>query len=160
MGRQYQRRGTVGENQHWQRDCFEKSHNYCRRGDRISELNIHLEDTVSTKTVRRELHKSNIHGRAAIAKFLITESNAQVCKWWCQTTGNARVLWSDESSFKMFRTSGRVYVRRTFKEAYNPEWLVPTVKHGGGSVMVWAGISGILLVPLSSFPTELLEGNT
>jgi hypothetical protein len=38
-----------------------------------AELNIHLEDPVSTETVRRELHKSNIHGRAAIAKPLITE---------------------------------------------------------------------------------------
>jgi hypothetical protein len=33
-----------------------------------AELNIHLEDPVSTKTVQSELHKSNIHGRAAIAK--------------------------------------------------------------------------------------------
>jgi hypothetical protein len=39
-------------------------------------MNIHLEDPVSTKTVRCELHKSNIHGRAAIAKPLITGSNA------------------------------------------------------------------------------------
>jgi transposase len=43
-----------------------------------AELNIHLEDPVSTKTARRELHKSNIHGRAAIAKPLITVSNAQM----------------------------------------------------------------------------------
>jgi hypothetical protein len=41
-----------------------------------AELNIHLEELVSTKTVRRELHKSNIHGRVAIAKPLFTESNA------------------------------------------------------------------------------------
>jgi hypothetical protein len=84
-----------------------------------------------------------------------------------QTTGNARVIWSDESSFTLFTTSGRVYVWRTPKEAYNPECLVPTVKHGGfcdglvsnivvfclfhyyhgsnsktqGSVMVWSAIS-------------------
>jgi transposase len=45
-----------------------------------TELNIHLEDPVSTKTVRREFHKSNIHGRAAIAKPLVTESNAQMRK--------------------------------------------------------------------------------
>jgi hypothetical protein len=41
----------------------------------------------------------------------------------------------------LFPTSGRVYVWRTPKEAYNPECLVPTVKHGGSSVMVWAAIS-------------------
>jgi transposase len=45
-----------------------------------AELNIHLEDPVSTKSVQCELHKSNIHGRASIAKPLITESNAQVRK--------------------------------------------------------------------------------
>jgi hypothetical protein len=33
-----------------------------------AKLNIHLEDPVSTKTVQFELHKSNIHSRAAIAK--------------------------------------------------------------------------------------------
>jgi hypothetical protein len=45
-----------------------------------------LEDLVSTKTIRRErreLHKSNIHGRAAIAKSLITESNGV---WYGQRT--------------------------------------------------------------------------
>jgi len=33
---------------------------------------------------------------------------------------------SDESSFTLFPTSGRVYVRTSPKEAYNPECLVPT----------------------------------
>jgi hypothetical protein len=41
-----------------------------------------------------------------------------------ETTGNTHVIWSDESSFTLFPTSGRVYVRRTPKEAYNPECLV------------------------------------
>jgi len=42
-----------------------------------TEIDIHHEDPVSIKTVRRELHKSNIHGRASIAKYLITENNAK-----------------------------------------------------------------------------------
>jgi len=42
-----------------------------------AELNINLEDLVSPKTVRRELNKSNIHGRAAIAKPLTTENDAK-----------------------------------------------------------------------------------
>jgi hypothetical protein len=45
-----------------------------------AELNIHLEDPVSEKTVQHELHKSNICGRAAIAKPVFTESNAQIHK--------------------------------------------------------------------------------
>jgi hypothetical protein len=45
-----------------------------------AELNIHLGDPVSAGIVLCELHKSNIHGRAAIAKPLITESNAQMHK--------------------------------------------------------------------------------
>jgi hypothetical protein len=59
-----------------------------------------------------------------------------------ETTGNARVILSDES-FTLFLASGRVYIRRTDKEAYryNMECLVPTVKHGGGSVMVWVALS-------------------
>jgi preprotein translocase subunit SecG len=39
------------------------------------ELNIHLEDSVSTTTLQCDFHKFNIYGRAAIAKPLFTESN-------------------------------------------------------------------------------------
>jgi hypothetical protein len=49
-------------------------------------------------------------------------------------------IWSDESSFTLFPTSRRVYVWKMPKDAYNPECLVPTMKHGKGSVMVWAAI--------------------
>jgi hypothetical protein len=45
----------------------------------------------------------------------------------CQTTGNAHIIWSDESSFMLFPASGRVYIWRTPKDAYNPEYLLPTV---------------------------------
>jgi hypothetical protein len=51
-----------------------------------AEMNFLIEDLVSTKTVRRELHKSSIHGRAAVAKLLITESNTQMHKRWCPVT--------------------------------------------------------------------------
>ena len=52
-----------------------------------------------------------------------------------------QVIWSEEASFTLFPASGRVYVRRTPKETHNPEFLVPTVKHGGGSVIIWPTIS-------------------
>jgi hypothetical protein len=77
------------------------------------------------------------------------------------TTGNMRMIWSDEWSFTLFSTSGRVYVWRTTKEAYNLEFQVPVVKRGGGSVMVWAVVSwcSILLVSLLPFMAKLLQGS-
>jgi len=47
-----------------------------------AQPNIHLEDHVY-KTVQRELHNSNIHGRAAIAKPLLSENNAKRQKRLC-----------------------------------------------------------------------------
>ncbi|GFX87388.1 transposable element Tcb1 transposase [Trichonephila clavipes] len=40
------------------------------------------------------------------------------------------------------------FVWRTHKEAFAPECIVPTVKHGGGSLMVWGAISWRGLGPL------------
>jgi hypothetical protein len=80
----------------------------------IAELNIHLEDPVSTKTVRRELHKANIHGRLTITKPLIIEvilrcvnDGVTTIKPEHQTTGNARVIWPSchQLSFTLFPTS-------------------------------------------------------
>jgi Transposase. len=79
-----------------------------------AELGIHLEDPVTTKTVRREPQKSNIHGTAAIAKPQITEIDAKRRGTWCDdhktwTTDDWNyVIWSGESSFTLFPTSGRV----------------------------------------------------
>jgi hypothetical protein len=42
-----------------------------------AELNTHPVGAVSTNTVRRQLHKSNVHRRAAIAKPLITENKSK-----------------------------------------------------------------------------------
>jgi hypothetical protein len=48
------------------------SKNYTITATKVTaELKNHLEDPVSTKTVRRELHKSNSHGGVAISKPLI-----------------------------------------------------------------------------------------
>ena len=118
-----------------------------------AELNIHLEDSVSTKTARRELHKPNIHGKAAIVKPLISEDKTKMRKRWCDDHKSWKsydwkyVTWSDESSFTLYPTSDRDYVWITPKETYNPEFLVPSVKHEGGSVMIWVAISWYFVGP-------------
>ena len=47
------------------------------------------------------------------------------------------VIWSDESKFNLFGSDGKVMVWRTPKEEYDSHCIVPTVKHGSGSVTVW-----------------------
>jgi transposase len=79
------RKSSLTESDHLTlRRTVSKSHRTTAAAQVTAELNIHLEDPVSTKTLRREL-RSNVHGSgvAAIAKPLITESNAQMRKRWC-----------------------------------------------------------------------------
>ena len=62
----------------------------------------------------------------------------------------SKVIFSDESNFQLCPTHGRLMVRRRPGEAYKPQCLAPTVKFGGGSVMIWgcfskAGIGQICL---------------
>ena len=64
-----------------ERDCHTlkrtESINHRSTASKVTaELNIHLEDRFHKN--RRELHVSNSHGRAAIAKPLITENSAQM----------------------------------------------------------------------------------
>ncbi len=50
------------------------------------------------------------------------------------------VLWSDETKIKLFGSDG---VKRVWQpgEEYKDKCVLPTVKHGGGSVMVWGCMS-------------------
>jgi len=107
-----------------------------------------------SKTVRRELHRSNIHSRVQTAKPLITGNNGKRRKRWCDdhetwTSDDWKyVIRSDESSFMLFPASGWVYVGRTPKKTYNPECLVPTLKHGARSVMMWVAIAWYSVGPI------------
>ncbi len=46
-------------------------------------------------------------------------------------------LWSDETKINLFGSDGVKRVWRQPGEEYKDKCVLPTVKHGGGSVMVW-----------------------
>ncbi|KAK3512455.1 hypothetical protein QTP70_013003 [Hemibagrus guttatus] len=51
------------------------------------------------------------------------------------------VLWSDETKINLFGSDGVKRVWRQPGEEYEDKCVLPTVKHGGGSVMVWGCMS-------------------
>ncbi len=51
------------------------------------------------------------------------------------------VLWSDETKINLFGSDGVKRVWRQPGEEYKDKCVLPTVKHGGGSVMVWGCMS-------------------
>ncbi len=51
------------------------------------------------------------------------------------------VLWSDETKINLFGSDGVKRVWRQPGEKYKNKCVLPTVKHGGGSVMVWGCMS-------------------
>ena len=47
------------------------------------------------------------------------------------------ILWSDESKIELWGVNYTSSIWRKSKQAYNPKCTIPTIKHGGGSIMLW-----------------------
>ncbi len=52
-----------------------------------------------------------------------------------------KILWSDETKIELFGLNSKRYVWRKPGTAHHLSNTVPTVKHGGGSIMLWGCFS-------------------
>ena len=59
-----------------------------------------------------------------------------------------KVIWSDESKFMLFGSDGRQYCWKKPGEPLRSPHVKPTVKFGGGNIMVWGCFSAKGLGPL------------
>ena len=50
-------------------------------------------------------------------------------------------MWSDETKIELFGINSTHCVLRKRKAEYNPKNNIPTVKHGGGNLMLWGCFS-------------------
>lgn len=111
-----------------------------------SEFNSGRQLQVSHSTIRRSLLKWGLVGRVAARKPLLRKQNIRKRLAFARKHVNwtksqwKKVLFTDESKFELFGTKRRTFVRRLAGERFRKECLTPTVKHGGGSIMVWGGI--------------------
>ncbi|XP_046975380.1 uncharacterized protein LOC124541508 [Vanessa cardui] len=103
------------------------------------ELSTEVNKTISARTTRRRLQEAGLKGCKARKKPWLSDNNKRARYAWAlkyqyfTKEDWSNIIWSDESNFEVFGT----YVRRRVGEEFNPQCVVPTVKHGGGSVMVW-----------------------
>nr|XP_029712062.1 uncharacterized protein LOC115256979 [Aedes albopictus] len=103
----------------------------------------HLQLKLNSRTVRRRLREGKLFARRPAKKPLISAKNRKArlnfatrFQDWSRSDWQ-KVLWSDERKFRLFSSGGIRYVRRPEGQRYNPRYQVPTVKNGGGSVIVW-----------------------
>ncbi|CAJ0953436.1 unnamed protein product [Ranitomeya imitator] len=109
------------------------------------------------RTVRRRLFERGLVSRRAAKKPLLSRKNIRdrliFCKRYREWTAEdwGKVIFSDESPFRLFGTSGKQLIRRRRGERSHQSCLMPTVKHPE-TIHVWGcfsakGIGSLTVLP-------------
>ena len=108
-----------------------------------SRLQTQWGENVSVWTVYRRLRTRLLRKYRRLLRPLLTRENRHQRELWCRRYNLwlenrwHRVVWSDESRFRLFTNDGRVRVWRKRGERLNKRFIKETVTAGGGSVHVW-----------------------
>ncbi len=101
---------------------------------------------IPAQTVRNHLREAHLHARhphrgldltAVCCRNRLEWANAHI-RWRLALWRG--VLFTDESWFSLYRADGRQRVWRRVGERFADASVVDRVAHGGGGVMVWAGV--------------------
>jgi len=117
------------------------------------EVNASLDTTLCEDTVRKYIAETKLSSRVACEKPFLRKETVKARLQWCKEHQAwdeewKKVVFSDESPFHLFHNDKRVRVWRGTGERYRTECLKPTMKFGGGSVMVWGCMSWSGVGPL------------
>ena len=104
---------------------------------------------ISDQTVRRRLAARGLHARRMVKKPKLTRLHTAARLQWAQQHSQwtrqqwERVLFTDESRMCLRHIDGRSRVWRRRGEQHADCCIQPVTAYGGGSVMVWGGISAV-----------------
>ncbi|KAG2471120.1 TCB1 transposase, partial [Polypterus senegalus] len=90
--------------------------------------------SISKSTIKRRLHERearHMTARMEFAKRHLKDSEMV----------RNKILWSDKTKIELFGLNSKRYVWRQPGTAHHLSNTVPTVKHGGGSIMLWGCFS-------------------
>ena len=94
------------------------------------------------------MHELNIFSRISASKPLLNDKQRENHLNWCIERKDwsirkwKSVIWSDKSHFTIFKNDGSGHVWRTPRTRFNIKNIVPSVKYGGGGVIMWGCFSG------------------
>ncbi|CAK9810849.1 Transposable element Tc1 transposase [Anthophora quadrimaculata] len=107
------------------------------------QLKEDLNLPIGTTQIKSRLYEAGLHGRISRKKPHISETNARKRLNFAKEHYNKptafweSIIWSDESKFELRSNKRRKYVWRKQGEAFKQNVITSTVKHGGGSIMLW-----------------------
>ncbi|XP_051784574.1 mediator of RNA polymerase II transcription subunit 21 isoform X1 [Erpetoichthys calabaricus] len=98
-------------------------------------------------TISAAFHQSGLYGRVARRKPLLSKRDMAARLEFAKRhlkdsqTMREKILWSDETKIELFGLNARRDVWRKPDTAHHQASTIPTVKHGGGSIMLWGCFS-------------------
>ncbi len=100
--------------------------------------------SVHDSTIRKTLGKNGIHEKVPRQKPLLTKQNTKSSLTFAKKYPQdypqdfwANILWNDETKVELFGRCVSHYIWSKTNTGFHQKNIIPTVKHGGGSVMVW-----------------------
>ena len=103
--------------------------------------------TVTKRTISNTLHREGLKSCCAIKVPLLKKAHLQdrlkFAKEHLDDPEEAweKVMRSDETKIELFGINSTRHVWRKRNAEYNPKNTIPTVKHGGGNLMLWGCFS-------------------
>ncbi|GFS91824.1 transposable element Tcb2 transposase [Trichonephila clavipes] len=121
------------------------------RNMNVTLLQQHLRSatgiTVSTQTVRNQLHDVGLYARRPMECIRLRSRHRRDRSEWAtehvnwRRNGWSNVLFSDEFCFSVHPDNRRIFIWRDRGSRNNPAFMHESVRFGGGGVLVYGGIS-------------------
>ena len=98
---------------------------------------------VTKRTINNTLHREGLKTcyvrKVPLLKKAHVQARLKFAKEHLDDAEEAweKVMWSDETKMELFGINSTCRVWRKINAEYNPKNTIPTVKHGGGNLMLW-----------------------